>query len=103
MTVKKTRSRVSPVFLFLIFITSFCGSKKYPPGIYAELYTNKGLIVLFLEYDKTPMTTANFIGLAKGNIKNDALPKGEPFYNRSKFHRVVPGHVIHRTWLYFSQ
>jgi cyclophilin family peptidyl-prolyl cis-trans isomerase len=44
--------------------------------------------------DKTPMTAAHFIGLAEGTIKNDALPEGIPFYDGSKFHRVVAGHVI---------
>lgn len=88
---------------FLSFIVIFfVGSSKiisqqstnYPDGVYAELYTTKGIIVLQLEFEKTPMTTANFVGLAEGTIKNAAFPEGRPFYNGSPFHRVVPGHVI---------
>ncbi len=67
---------------------------KYPRGLYAEITTNKGLIVIRLEFEKTPMTAANFVGLAEGTIDNAALPPGTLYFNGSKWHRVVPGHVI---------
>jgi cyclophilin family peptidyl-prolyl cis-trans isomerase len=63
-------------------------------GIYAELNTNKGKIILSLNYKKAPMTVANFIGLAEGSVKNASYPAGVPFYNGSIWHRVVKGHVI---------
>ena len=71
-----------------------CSPPKYPDGLYAELLTNKGLIVLELEYTRTSMTVANFVGLAEGRIKNTAFPDKTPYYNGTEFHRVVPGHVI---------
>ncbi len=65
-----------------------------PDGLYAELRTTKGLIIIRLEFQKTPMTVANFVGLAEGTIKNAPLPFGTPYYDGSVWHRVVPGHVI---------
>lgn len=65
-----------------------------PPGLYAELSTAKGLIVINLEFKRVPMTVANFVGLAEGTIRNQALPLGTPYYDGSPFHRVAPGHVI---------
>jgi peptidylprolyl isomerase len=71
-----------------------CRRSKYPAGLYAEVATNKGPIVLRLELEKVPMTVANFVGLAEGTIDNGALPPGQPFFDGTKWHRVVPGHVI---------
>ena len=67
---------------------------SYPEGLYAELRTNKGLVVLQLEVDRAPMSVANFVGLAEGTVENKALPAGAAFYDGTVFHRVVPGHVI---------
>ena len=71
-----------------------CAPKRYSDGLYAEVTTNKGLIVLRLEFERTPMTTANFVGLAEGTIKNAAFPEGTPYFDGTTWHRVVPGHVI---------
>ena len=77
-----------------IIVLARCAPQKYPDGLYAEVQTNKGLIVLQLEFEKTPMTAANFVGLAEGTIVNAAFPEGVPYFDGTKWHRVVPGHVI---------
>ncbi len=64
-------------------------------GIFAEIYTNKGKISLQLEFEKTPITVANFITLAEGKntfVTNDR--KGKPYYNGLKFHRVIPNFMV---------
>jgi carboxypeptidase Q len=65
-----------------------------PDGIYADFNTNKGRFSVRLDYKNTPMTVANFIGLAEGTISNASYPAGTPFYSGSIWHRVVKGHVI---------
>lgn len=64
-------------------------------GIFAEFETNKGSILVKLEYAKTPVTVANFICLAEGTstaVKADL--KGKPYYNGLKFHRVIKDFMI---------
>lgn len=63
-------------------------------GIYAKFETNKGDIYTILEYKKTPMTVANFVGLAEGKIKNKPKAEGKPYYDGLTFHRVIPNFMI---------
>jgi peptidyl-prolyl cis-trans isomerase A (cyclophilin A) len=65
-------------------------------GIFAEIETSKGIIILKLEYKKIPITVANFIALAEGTNASvtDENLKGKPFYNGLKFHRVIPEFMI---------
>jgi cyclophilin family peptidyl-prolyl cis-trans isomerase len=65
-----------------------------PDGLYAEVHTAKGLIVMRLLPGSAPMAVANFVGLAEGTIANQALGPGQPYFDHTAFHRVVPGHVI---------
>jgi len=75
-------------------IASGAPQPSYPDGLYADLHTNKGLIVVSLEFERAPLTVASFVGLAEGAIANAALPPSAPFFDGSRWHRVVPGHVI---------
>lgn len=63
-------------------------------GLFANINTTKGSILVRLEMKKTPMTVANFVGLAEGNIPNDAKPLGEPYYDGIVFHRVINDFMI---------
>ena len=67
---------------------------KNQDSIQAILETSKGDIIIELEFEKTPMTVANFVGLAEGSIKNDAKSIGEPFFDGIKFHRVISDFMI---------
>jgi cyclophilin family peptidyl-prolyl cis-trans isomerase len=65
-------------------------------GIFATIATNKGSIVVQLEYQKTPVTVANFITLVEGKntYVTDEKLKGKPFYDGLKFHRVIKDFMI---------
>ncbi len=80
------------IVLFLgVLGTVFSQKEK---GMYAKFKTSKGDILVQLEYEKTPLTVANFVGLAEGSIKNDRKGEGEPYYDGLKFHRVISDFMI---------
>lgn len=81
--------------VFVLFSASAaCRGPRYEDGLYAEVRTNKGRFVIALDFEKAPMTAANFVGLAEGTIRNAAFSEGRPYFDGTVFHRVVPGHVI---------
>ena len=63
-------------------------------GIYAKFNTPKGSILVKLTHDKTPGTVGNFVGLAEGQLDNEARAMGKPYYDGLKFHRVIPDFMI---------
>jgi peptidyl-prolyl cis-trans isomerase A (cyclophilin A) len=63
-------------------------------GLYAKFVTSKGNILVNLEYEKTPMTVGNFVGLATGEIENTATDQGAPYYDGLVFHRVIENFMI---------
>ena len=79
----------------MLFSASFIhGQSNLQDGIYAEFNTSKGKIVCVLEYEKTPMTCANFIALAEGKLKAGDVVIEKPFYDGLKFHRVIKDFMI---------
>ena len=90
--------KITGIFTLLLatLITVSCNSQndKYGEGLFAKINTTKGSIVIKLEMEKTPLTVANFVGLAEGKIKNSAKADGVPYYNGIQFHRVIADFMI---------
>ena len=63
-------------------------------GLFATISTSKGEIKIELEFEKTPGTVGNFVGLSLGLISNSIKPLGEAYYNGLKFHRVINDFMI---------
>ena len=63
-------------------------------GLFATISTSKGEIKIELEFEKTPGTVGNFVGLSLGVINNSIKPLGEAYYNGLKFHRVIKDFMI---------
>jgi peptidylprolyl isomerase len=86
-------------FLLLVLTISLgsCQS-QYPEledGVYAEFVTNQGTFVAELYAEQTPLTVANFVGLAKGtNGMVEDQYKGKKFYDSLTFHRVIKDFMI---------
>ena len=84
-------------FVSLFFFFTSCNDKfsKFDDGMYANIETNKGDIIVKLEFEKTPITVANFVSLTEG--KNPFISeeyKGKPYYDGLTFHRVIPDFMI---------
>jgi peptidyl-prolyl cis-trans isomerase A (cyclophilin A) len=78
-----------------VYTKDVAGSGK----LKATIETSMGTFHCDLYEDKSPMTVANFVGLATGkhawrNPQGGAVEKGKPFYNGLTFHRVIPGFMV---------
>jgi len=86
--------------LFALFLFPFSSlfhaqqQTEMPDGIYAQFTTNKGIIICQLEYQKTPMTVGNFVGLAEGKFKVNDIVVSKPFFDGLLFHRVITDFMI---------
>lgn len=85
------------VFAFALILLG-CKKEEFTnlkDGLYADIETSKGNILVKLDYEKAPVTVANFVSLAEGknsHVKEEL--KGKNFFDGLVFHRVEPGFVI---------
>lgn len=92
--------------LALLIVSALAGCSSTPPvpptpkaqraatqreGLFAEIATSRGTLTCELNFQKTPLTVASFVGLAEGTL--GPAPR-KPFFNGLKFHRVVPDFVV---------
>jgi len=89
------------VIVFSILLLGSCKSKNtgaasdLGDGLYADIQTDKGSILVKLTFEKTPGTVANFVSLAEGN--NEQVTdkyKGKKYYDGLTFHRVIANFMI---------
>jgi len=62
------------------------GAQNLGDGLFAQITTNRGDIVVRLEYQRAPLTVCNFVALAEGAMDN---AKGRRYYDGLIFHRVI--------------
>ena len=85
-------------FYALLTVLLIGCASQYPElenGLYADIETNKGSIVVSLELEKTPITVANFVSLSEG--ENDLVSdnyKNKNYYDGLVFHRVIKDFMI---------
>ena len=88
------------ILIALVAIASLYSCKEdhnnLPDGLYAKIETNKGEIIVQLDFEKAPITVANYVALAEGKndfVTNENL-KNKPFFDGLKFHRVIADFMI---------
>tara|TARA_B100001109_G_scaffold197060_1_gene163634 strand:- start:3821 stop:4906 length:1086 start_codon:yes stop_codon:yes gene_type:complete len=83
--------------IILLTLIISCGSSQSDlnNGLYAEINTNKGDILVSLTFQETPVTVANFVSLVEGKNKNVSSEyKKKRYYDGLKFHRVIENFMI---------
>ena len=92
------RTSLSIIASVLLMGALSCQNEKYSDlgdGLFAEIVTSKGTMVVKLTHEKTPVTVANFVALAEGTHPMMAEQyKGKKFYNGLIFHRVMDQFMI---------
>ncbi len=85
------------IILIAIALFSSCKDEhsELNDGLFADIETNKGNIIVQLDFEKAPITVANFVSLAEGkNTFVSETLKNKPFYDGLKFHRVINDFMI---------
>ncbi|WP_461534169.1 peptidylprolyl isomerase [Sinomicrobium sp.] len=90
--------KLNLIFLLLAVVMLGCKSTQHSDlgdGIFADIETNKGEMILQLYYEQTPVTVANFVSLAEGTnpFVVDSL-KNKKYYDGLIFHRVIKDFML---------
>jgi cyclophilin family peptidyl-prolyl cis-trans isomerase len=101
-SISRLRRSIGHSFLLLLAVSiapSFAiGTEGLSDGLYADLETNRGRILLKLFYKRVPRTVANFVGLADGTQSwNDPISGDShksKFYDGLTFHRVIADFMV---------
>ena len=83
------------IFIIILLVGCNDNYSTLDNGLYADIFTDKGSIIVKLEMKKAPITVANFVSLSEG--KNPMVSKeyiSRKFYNGLKFHRVIEDFMI---------
>jgi len=87
------------VLLLLAAVPSAFAQKKLAPGAYAHFSTSLGDFTAELYEKQSPLTVANFIGLADGSKpytdpRTHQKVTGKPYFDGTIFHRIIDGFMI---------
>ena len=81
------------ILLISILTLNSCNMNNYSDlsdGLYADLETSKGNLILELYYEQAPSTVSNVVALAEGSHPVvDDQHEGKRDYDGLKFHRVI--------------
>jgi cyclophilin family peptidyl-prolyl cis-trans isomerase len=91
---KNIALKVAVVLFLGILCLQPLSAQSLQDGLYAQMNTSRGRILIALEYRKAPLTVANFVGLAEGTIAFQNRPPGKPFFDGLAFHRVIEDFMI---------
>ncbi|MFY0631219.1 MAG: peptidylprolyl isomerase [Flavobacteriaceae bacterium] len=86
------------IYVFLVATVFTACSDNYKDledGLYADMETDKGTIIMKLYPEQVPLTVANFVTLAEGT--NPMVPdsiKGKKYFDGLGFHRLVPDFIV---------
>jgi peptidylprolyl isomerase len=72
--------------IFILCTVETVDAQNLGDGLFARITTNRGDIVVRLEYQRAPLTVCNFVALAEGRM--DAA-RGRRYYDGLTFHRVI--------------
>src|SRR6516162_9236311 len=87
------------VLFLLAAVPSAFAQKKLAPGAYAHFSTSLGDFTAELYEKQSPLTVANFIGLADGSKpytdpRTHQKVTGKPYFDGTIFHRIIDGFMI---------